>query len=886
MADEDPPSTPANPSDLLPTTVKTWASKVVGSPWMNAVTGGFLLTVVAAGAAYLVTPSLYGPSIPYDDSSVGEIARYTIKADRDYDIPDEATTQRQKDDSAAQVKPVYDYDLSVAQGALSRVRSGFSRMQEAVAAARAKLPAPVPGDTSSAPSKHPQTKSNAKKGDSPSSSTTASGTNTATATTTATTAPSTTTTPPAPIPPELMAVMDSTKDEFFRDLQVTLDEEDFKTLEQGQFSGELELAVESQLKHFQDQMIATAADELAALGNRGITVRTFPSVSGQDAEVVLLGPNQVALPGELTPQNGPQTVANVLDLERVRAQVDKSGSSLPETFSEADKRSVLHLVKRIIRPNLTFKPAETTLRQQHARTAVAPVVIQLKRGDKVISAGEHIDRHHAVIFDGMRAQSAQIDPRQVRSGSGLLAALMILVVFGFGRGLRRFRPTRKDVLLLAGILLAMLALTDASLVIAESMRDRLPKLGADALTYAVPFAAGTMLVRFVLGSEEALLFSGVFALLAAILAGDSLTLGLYAWVGSLIAAQRVVGAKDRGALFRAGLATGICNVLTVVCLQLISGKLFSMETAEAALAGLVGGAVFVPVLVMGAAPLVEWLGGYVTDIKLLELANLNHPALKELIVQAPGTYHHSIIMGSLVEEAATAIGANPLLARVCAYYHDIGKGKNPLYFGENQKGENRHDKLAPQMSAMIIKRHVTDGLEMAKQYKLPKAVSDAIPQHHGTKLVGYFFHKAMKENEGKENAPPLDESLYRYPGPKPQFREAALVMIADAVEAASRALPEPTDANLQALVKKMINSIFADGQLDECDLTLKDLNVLARAFYQTLRGIYHTRPEYPPGAVQPPPRPEGPSPTLRAVGEPDPSPGTGPGKGDVKKLGT
>jgi putative nucleotidyltransferase with HDIG domain len=235
------------------------------------------------------------------------------------------------------------------------------------------------------------------------------------------------------------------------------------------------------------------------------------------------------------------------------------------------------------------------------------------------------------------------------------------------------------------------------------------------------------------------------------------------------------------------------------------------------------------------------------------LANLNHPALKELIVQAPGTYHHSIIMGSLVESAAEAIGANPLLARSCAYYHDIGKGRNPLYFGENQKGENRHDQLAPAMSAVIIKRHVTEGLEMARHYRLPRLVADAIPQHHGTRLVGYFFHKALKEQEGKESPQPIDETIYRYPGPKPQFREAALVMIADAVEASSRSLQDQSTPRLQALVQKLINTIFSEGQLDDCDLTLRDLNLIAQSFVRTLEGIYHARPAYPPGAVQPRP---------------------------------
>jgi hypothetical protein len=260
-------------------------------------------------------------------------------------------------------------------------------------------------------------------------------------------------------------------------------------------------------------------------------------------------------------------------------------------------------------------------------------------------------------------------------------------------------------------------------------------------------------------------------------------------------------------------------------------------------------------VVVGVLPIVEVAFGYVTDVKLIELANLNHPALKELIVQAPGTYHHSILMGSLVEAAAEAIGANPLLARVQAYYHDLGKIRNPLYFAENQRGENRHDGLAPSMSALIVKRHVTDGVELARQWRLPRVVQDGIVQHHGTRLVGYFWAKAQKGEEGNRGA--ADEALFRYPGPKPQSREAALVMIADACEASARALEDPSGEALRTLVARRINEIFSDGQLDDCELTLRDLNAIAGAMVRALEAIYHTRPEYPPRAPAeaPAPRP-------------------------------
>jgi cyclic-di-AMP phosphodiesterase PgpH len=242
--------------------------------------------------------------------------------------------------------------------------------------------------------------------------------------------------------------------------------------------------------------------------------------------------------------------------------------------------------------------------------------------------------------------------------------------------------------------------------------------------------------------------------------------------------------------------------------------------------------------------------GYVTDVQLRELANFNHPLLKDLIVQAPGTYHHGIVIGAMVEAAARQIGANPLLARVGAYYHDIGKGKNPLFFGENQKGENRHDALGPQMSARIIHRHVTDGVELARAAKLPQVVIDFIVQHHGTRLIGYFFHKAKEEAERKGEPPPSDAE-FRYGGPRPQTREAALVMIGDMVVATSRNVTEAPEETLRQLVDKAIQQIVSDGQLVECDLTLRDLDAVARSFAETLHGLHAARPEAPPDARPP-----------------------------------
>jgi len=249
--------------------------------------------------------------------------------------------------------------------------------------------------------------------------------------------------------------------------------------------------------------------------------------------------------------------------------------------------------------------------------------------------------------------------------------------------------------------------------------------------------------------------------------------------------------------------------------------------------------------VAGVAPVIEYIGGYVTDMTLIEIATLDHPLLKQLSIQAPGTWNHSMVMGMMVESAAQAINANAVLGRVSCYYHDIGKAKNPLYFVENQmRGENRHDKLSPSMSALIIKSHVKDGIKMAQEYKLPEVIIDMIPQHHGTALIEYFYDKACKEVGEAGLGEDVDKNLYRYPGPKPQTKEAGILMLADGIEAACRTISDPTLDRIQGLVQKMINKVFASGELDECELTLKELHEIAKCFTRVLTGIYHQRIAY------------------------------------------
>ncbi|HYO51593.1 HDIG domain-containing metalloprotein [Archangium sp.] len=800
----EPESSPPGPSPL-----DALAHRFrLGPRWGRRLTSLMLLLAVSVAAGFVISPGLYSQQIPaLTEDHLGKPFRANspagFKAGRDYDIIHEAMTEQRRLEARGAVRPVYDLSPGVMSEIRTAVGGAFAEMRRRLAA---KEPAQEEAGAAEAGKAQPRKQA-----------------------------------------PEARERQRRELDALRADFQVLLfgrkdaglDPDDFQALSAARFAESMESATVALVERaygFSEPTpvyIANSREELSREGPQGLTVRDLRHNGEQ------------TLPG---------TAPTVVDVREAHTEMDRfasiPGNLLPDSPG-VQRRAVLRLAKRLVRPNLTINLAETDTRRRQAAAAVKDAVISIKKGQRVIGDGELVNQTHLVAIRGMRAQTDRLDLVQLQVGGTGLVALLISATYLFCRAaFRRFRPTRKDALLLGLLLVTMLGLMQVWVSIADAVQDRYTALPLEAFYYAFPVAAGAMLVRFVLSEELALFFALVLACLCGVMLGNSLSFGIYALVGALVAADCVTKAKDRVGIFKAGLATGGVNLLAVLCLFLAEGKGLTLDTLLTALFAFAGTSLAVPVMVMALTPLIESVFGYASDLKLMELANLNHPALKELIVQAPGTYHHSIIIGSLVENAAEAIGANPLLARSCAYYHDIGKGRNPLYFGENQKGENRHDSLAPAMSAVIIKRHVTEGLEMARQYRLPKLVADAIPQHHGTRLVGYFFHKALKEQEGKEGAAPIDESIYRYPGPKPQFREAALVMIADAVEASTRALPEPTTPRLQAQVQKMINLIFSEGQLDECDLTLRDLNLIAQSFLHTLEGIYHARPEYPAGALQ------------------------------------
>jgi cyclic-di-AMP phosphodiesterase PgpH len=424
----------------------------------------------------------------------------------------------------------------------------------------------------------------------------------------------------------------------------------------------------------------------------------------------------------------------------------------------------------------------------------------------------------------------------------LVVAFLLGALYAYVQALQPKEVRRPRNLLLVGtILLIVLILNRYGLVIITSLHTSFPHIPLSAMRAALPVPLGGVLLTVLFNARLAFAGSLVLTILTGIMLAAPIEYFLFSFVGSLVGVFSLAEHRGQTAFFKAGSAVGLANAYSVLAFALLKGDLNSLVADM--VGGLVNGGI-VAVVATGLLPLLEHSFGRTTDFTLLELSNLNEPMLKHLVLMAPGTYHHSVMVGALAEAAAEAVGANALLCRVGAYYHDIGKTRHPAYFIENQADAmNRHDKLAPNLSRTIVMSHVKEGIEMARAYGLPEVLVDLIPQHHGTRLVTYFYQRAKDTADPDLQA--VKEEDYRYAGPKPQTREAAILMLADAVEAAARTLTDPTPARIQGAVQKLINGIFVDGQLDECDLTLRDLHRIANGFSRILAGIFHHRVDYP-----------------------------------------
>ncbi len=363
-------------------------------------------------------------------------------------------------------------------------------------------------------------------------------------------------------------------------------------------------------------------------------------------------------------------------------------------------------------------------------------------------------------------------------------------------------------------------------------------------SFYFPVASVGMLTILLFNDLQlAFVMSLLSSIIVGLMVGSDLNLILIFLIGNLTGVYSIKDARTRLDLIKAGFFVGVMQMVCIVLLISDINFILSWDFSYHYLRPLFINGLVCFMVVMFTSKIFEWLFGVLTNFSLLEMADTNHPLLKRLAIEAPGTYHHSLIVSNIAESAADAIGANPLLTRVGAYYHDIGKMIKPEYFTENQLGVgNKHDNLEPSMSRLVILNHVKEGIELAQKYKLNPLIIDFIPQHHGTALIHYFYQRALEEGADKQE---VSEENFRYPGPKPQTREAAVVMLADSVEGASRALEDHNPAKIDEMVHKIINNKFIDGQLDECNLTLKEIEQISRTFTRILSTMYHSRVKYP-----------------------------------------
>lgn len=513
------------------------------------------------------------------------------------------------------------------------------------------------------------------------------------------------------------------------------------------------------------------------------------------------------------------------DLENAKKQLIREISEI--SLDHHDALIASAIATSLLLPSLFLNEEDTEKRRQGAIASVDDVIRTIQKGQIIIRKGEVATWEGIAILNALGLKNPKINFSNI-IGIIMITAICLLVVFLY---LSYFYPdiyenVNKLILLcIISIFVVLLA-----------------KIASQVSGYLMPSASASMLIAISLSPNIAILLTVILSLLIGFIPGVGLNYILVSIISGIVAIYSIRKATQRSSLTRAGLIIAGVNIITISALGLINNEGYYL-ILQNNLWGVLNGFLAV-ILTIGILPFLESYFDITTSFKLMELSNPNQPLLKKMILEAPGTYHHSIVVGNLSETATEEIGGNGLLARVGAIYHDIGKIKRPYFFTENQEAyKNIHDDMEPSLSALVIASHVKEGIELAKKNKLPKDIIDIIAQHHGTNLITYFFHRALKENESANDA--VAEENYRYSGPKPQTKEAGIILLADSLEAATRSLNNPTATRIKTLAKEIIQRNLENGQLEECDLTLKDLDKIGDSFSRILTGMFHSRVEYP-----------------------------------------
>jgi putative nucleotidyltransferase with HDIG domain len=527
------------------------------------------------------------------------------------------------------------------------------------------------------------------------------------------------------------------------------------------------------------------------------------------------------------------TLAEEIREDRLSDARQELRTNITNDLAQEDRELAGDLAAAQLAPNMVYSEAETEAARQAERNAVEPIVVTVRQGQTIVSAGQPITALDIETLTQLGLTRPRLEASEL-AGNALVSTLVASLLVGF---LWRFEPRiwfrNRSVLLfivaLVGTAVAMRIAADRAL-----------------WAYVVPTAGTVLLTAILLDGAAGAAMAVALAVLAGVMNGQSLGVAVYTLAGGLVALTAIVRAERLNAFVRAGVLLAVTNIVVLTAFSLLAQRDVT-AVLQGIAAGLVNAGLAV-VLAVGSFAVIGNVFGIMTVFQLLELANPSSRLLRRLLLETPGTYHHSVMVGNLAERAAETIGADPLLVRVGAYYHDIGKMKNPLAFIENQAGShNIHDDLSAEVSARIIASHIRDGIDLGYEYGLPVQIIGFIPQHHGTSVMSYFYGKALREAGGDPEA--VKKDLFRYPGPKPQSREAAILMLSDGVEASVRSLDDKDEASIRAMVDRIVDARVEDGQLDDAELTLKNITQVKDAFVQQLLGMYHSRIKYPDNVV-------------------------------------
>jgi putative nucleotidyltransferase with HDIG domain len=593
--------------------------------------------------------------------------------------------------------------------------------------------------------------------------------------------------------------------------------------------------------HYDEEDLARLTDLIREVGHQNIY--DDAEADRLNEEIILV---DVRNPSAQRIMQAPHSLMH--SLSAAREELESKILDLPG-WTQEQKSALVAAIVPLIRPNVVLDQTATATSREAEANKIPPVVISLKRNQMIAREGD-------TVTPAMLSQLAALKTtgHAGRPWNNLLGLLAI--VFAVYWAVWKFTEHRsvasmlslsktRAFALVGSAIFVEAALMRVGFILSDSMANGMKSAPFNDPTlwnFAIPFAAAALLVVMLVDTQLAFLTGIVTALFAGMLAPTGIQESLYAMISCAAAVYGIGRYRERQSVTLGGLFVGVVNAGMAIALIAYSEQAFTLNAILLGAGCGFAGGLLTAIFAAGGLPINESLFGILTDVKLLELSNADLPVLGQLALRAPGTNQHSHAVGQLAEDACRAVNANPLLARIGALYHDIGKVAAPEYFVENQQGENPHDHMRPSQSARIIISHVTYGMKLAKEISLPKKIADFIPEHHGTRTLHFFLRKAQSQAKPGEK---IDEKDFRYPGPKPQFKESAIMMLADSCEAAARSLARPDPENIRAIVVKIVDAVISDGQLDECDLTLQEITRIREAIISALTAIYHARIDYP-----------------------------------------